>query len=149
MPSANPVRNPPSDLEATLVARALRLESFFPEFTGELCAKIFPRSGVSVYEPDEFVIEQGESGRDLFVLLDGSVSVTISMGSAGAEVATLGAEALIGEVALLRDGLRTASARAIIPTRAFRLMFEDMGYILKNNPELAAHLQGLAQQRTS
>lgn len=149
MPSANPARGAPSDAEAAVVARVLRLETFFPEFTGELCGKIFPRSGVCAYAADEFVIEQGESGRDLFVLLDGSVSVTISMGSAGAEVATLGAEALLGEVALLRDGLRTASARAIIPTRAFRLMFEDMGYILQNNPELAAHLQGLAAQRTA
>ena len=149
MPSANPARNPPSDAEAEVVARALRLETFFPEFTGELCAKIFPRSGVCAYAADEVVIEQGESGRDLFVLLDGAVSVTISMGSAGAEVATLGEAALLGEVALLRDGLRTASARAIVPTRAFRLMFEDMGYILQNNPELAAHLQGLAKARTS
>lgn len=149
MSSANPARTPPSNFEAVLVARALRLESFFPEFTGELCAKIFPRSGVGVYAASEFVIEQGESGRDLFVLLEGSVSVTISMGSAGAEVATLGAEALLGEVALLRDGLRTASAMALVPTRAFRLMFEDIGYILQNNPELAAHLQGLAQQRAS
>lgn len=131
-----------------MIARVLRLAGFFPEFTGELCAKIFPRSGVCGYAPDEYVIEQGETGRDLFVLLDGSVSVTISMGSAGAEVATLGAEALIGEVALLRDGFRTASARAVAPTRAFRLMFEDMGYILQNNPELASHLQGLAKQRS-
>ena len=149
MPSANPVRNPPSASEAAVVARVLRLDSFFPEFTGEQCSKIFPRSGVGAYSADEFVIEQGERGRDLFVLLDGFVSVTISMGSAGAEVATLGAEALLGEVALLRDGLRTASARAIVPTRAFRLMFEDMGYILQNNPELAAHLQGLARERAS
>lgn len=149
MPSANPARAVPNDPEAAVVARALRLETFFPEFTGELCAKIFPRSGVCDYAPEEFVIEQGESGRDLFVILAGSVSVTISMGSAGAEVATLGEEALLGEVALLRDGLRTASARAIIPTRAFRLMFEDMGYVLQNNPDLAEHLQGLARQRTS
>jgi len=148
MPSANPARNPPSDAEALMVARALRLQDFFPEFTGEQCAKIFPRSGVCDYAIDEFVIEQGETGRDLFVILDGVLSVTVSMGSAGAEVATLGAEALIGEVALLRDGYRTASARAVEPTRAFRLMFEDMGYILQNNPELAAHLQGLAQQRS-
>ncbi|MBI2787804.1 MAG: cyclic nucleotide-binding domain-containing protein [Elusimicrobia bacterium] len=149
MASANPARAVPSDPEAAVVARVLRLETFFPEFTGELCAKIFPRSGVCAYAPDEFVIEQGESGRDLFVLLAGSVSVTISMGSAGAEVATLGEEALLGEVALLRDGTRTASARAIVPTRAFRLMFEDMGYILQNNPDLAAHLQGLAKERTA
>ncbi len=149
MPSANPARNAPSDSEAAVVARVLRLDSFFPEFTGDQCAKIFPRSGVGVYEPNELVIEQGESGRDLFVLLDGSVSVTLSMGSAGAEVARLGPEALLGEMALLRDGFRTASAMALVPTRAFRLMFEDMGYILQNNPELAAHLQGLAKQRDS
>ena len=149
MPSASPARNPPNDSEASVVSRALRLEGFFPEFSGELCSKIFPRSGVAVYAAGEFLIEQGESGRDLFVLLEGSVSVTLSMGSAGAEVATRGPEALLGEVALLRDGLRTASATASVPTRAFRLMFEDMGYILQNNPELAAHLQGLAKQRTS
>jgi CRP-like cAMP-binding protein len=147
MASANPARAVPSDSDAAVVARVLRLEDFFPEFTGEQCSKIFPRSGVCSYAADEFVIEQGERGRDLFVLLEGSVSVTISMGSAGAEVATLGESALLGEIALLRDGTRSASARAIIPTRAFRLMFEDMGYILQNNPELAAHLQGLAKER--
>ena len=149
MASANPARSVPSDAEAAIIARALRLESFFPEFTGELCSKIFTRSGVGVYAANDLLIEQGESGRDLFVLLDGSVSVTLSMGSAGAEVAMLGESALLGEVALLRDGLRTASAMALVPTRAFRLMFEDMGYILDHNPDLAAHLQGLAKQRTS
>lgn len=147
MASANPACVAPSDPEAALVARVLRLVGFFPEFNGEQCAKIFPRSGVSAYASDELLIEQGETGRDLFVVIDGSVSVTVSMGSAAAEVATLGCEALIGEVALLRDGLRMATVRALMPTRAFRLMFEDMGYILQHNPELAAHLQGLAKER--
>ncbi len=149
MASASPARVAPNDAEAALVSRVLRLDDFFPEFTGEQCAKIFPRSGVGVYAADELLIEQGESGRDLFVLLDGSVSVTLSMGSAGAEVATLGIGALLGEMALLRDGLRTASVRALTPTKAFRFMFEDMGYVLQHNPELAAHLQGLARQRAS
>ncbi len=147
MASANPARVAPSDPEAALVARVLHLEGFFPEFSGEQCAKIFPRSGVSLYASEELLIEQGEAGRDLFVLIDGSVSVTVSMGSAAAEVATLGCEALIGEVGLLRDGFRMASARALVPTRAFRLMFEDVGYILQHNPDLAAHLQGLAKER--
>lgn len=149
MASADPVRTPPNDAEAALVARTLRLESFFPEFTGEHCAKLFPRSGVGAYAPGEYLIEQGESGRDLFVILAGTVSVTLNMGSAGAEVASLGVEGLLGEMALLRDGLRTASAVAAAPTRAFRLAYADMGYILEHNPELAAHLQGLARQRAS
>lgn len=149
MAAANPARCPATDAEALLVAEALVLESFFPEFTGEQCGKIFPRSGVGAYAPGDLLIEQGDSGRDLFVVLDGSVSVTQTMGSAGAEVAVLGASAVIGEVALLSDGLRMASATAIVPTRAFRLMFEDMGYILQNNPELAVHLRNLAKVRTS
>ena len=147
MASANPARVAPSDPEAALVARVLRLEGFFPEFSGVQCSKIFPRSGVCVYASDELLIEQGETGRDLYVIIEGSVSVSVSMGSAAAEVATLGCEALIGEVALLRDGFRMATARALMPTRAFRLMFEDMGYILQHNPELASHLQGLAKER--
>lgn len=149
MASADPGRTPPSDADAQAVSAALRLDSFFPEFTGEQCAKIFPRSGVALYESGSYLIEQGESGRDLFVLLDGSVSVMVSMGSAGAQVASLGAGALLGEMALLSDGQRTASAVASIPTRAFRLLYQDMGYILENNPELAAHLKGLAEKRSA
>ena len=149
MSSANPPRSVPSDADAAVVARALRLESFFPEFNGELCAKVFPRSGVALYDAGAMLIEQGETGRDLFVVLSGRVSITLSMGSASAELAALAAESLLGEVALLRDGTRTATAVATIPTRAFRLVFEDVGYVLQNNPELAAHLQGLAKQRTS
>lgn len=148
MASANPARVPATDAEALVVARALRLEDFFPEFTGEHCAKLFPRSGVCVYAPGEVLIVQGESGRDLFVVLEGGVAVSRSMGSASSEVANLGPETLLGEIALLRDGQRTASVSAVAPSRVFRLMHEDMGYILQHNPELAAHLQNLAKART-
>ena len=149
MASADPPRTTASDDDASIVARALRLEDFFPEFTGEQCGKLFPHSGVALYASGDFLIEQEESGRDLFILIEGSVTVTLSMGSAAAQVATLGPGALMGEIALLREGLRTASAIAALPTRAFRLVYEDMGYILKNNPVLAAHLQSLAKERQS
>ena len=147
MASADPSRSKPNDEEALIVMRALRLEDFFPEFTGEQCGKIFPRSGVAAYAPGDYVLEQDESGRDLFVIVDGSVTVTQSMGSAAAELGTLGPGAVLGEIALIREGLRTASAIASVPTRAFRLMYDDMGYVLENNPMLATHLQNLARER--
>ncbi|MBI3289206.1 MAG: cyclic nucleotide-binding domain-containing protein [Elusimicrobia bacterium] len=140
---------PATDAEAVLIARALRLDNFFPEFNGEVCGKLFPRSGVGLYEAGARLIEQGETGYDLFVIIEGAVSVTLSMGTAVAEVATLGPESVIGEIALLRDGTRTATATAISVSRAFRLAYEDMGYVLQNNPELSAHLKALAHQRTS
>lgn len=144
-----PRRLPVDDAAAQAVNTAFRLEGFFPEFNGELCAKVFPRSGVEEFALDERLVQQGETGRDLFLLLSGRVSVVQEMGSMAAEVATLEAGVVVGEVALLRDGIRTASVVAMTPTRAFRLTFEDVGYVLKNNPPLHAHLEELARVRTA
>lgn len=143
-----PPRLPVDDAAASAVCLAFKLEGFFPEFSAELCMKVFPRSGLNVFAEGERLLEQGEDGRDLLLLLAGRVAVVQSLGSAAAEVASLGPGALLGEVALLRDGTRTASAVAMEPTRAFRLAFEDVGYVLQHNAPLAVHLQELARERT-
>jgi len=52
-------------------------------------------------------------GRELFLILDGIVDVEVD----GEEVAELGPGALIGEMALLGEGKRTASVYATTPTR--------------------------------
>ncbi len=143
-----PPRLPVDDVAALAVYDCFKLDGFFPEFSGELCMKVFPRSGLNEFTEGERLLEQGEDGRDLFLLLGGRVAIIQSFGSAAAEVASLGPGSVVGEVALLRDGVRTASAVAMEPTRAFRLVYEDVGYVLKNNPALAAHLEALARQRT-
>lgn len=143
-----PPRLPVDDAAAAAVYRAFKLADFFPEFSGELCMKVFPRSGLNAFAEGERLLEQGEGGRDLFLLLSGRVAIVQSFGSAAAELASLGPGVVVGEVALLRDGVRTASAVAMEATSAFRLAFEDVGYILKNNPALAAHLEALARERT-
>jgi CRP/FNR family cyclic AMP-dependent transcriptional regulator len=143
-----PSRHPVDDAAAGAVFEAFRLGGFFPEFSGELCSKVFPRSAVEEYLADERLLEQGEGGRDLLLVLSGRVAVVQSLGSMAAELASLEAGAVLGEVALLRDGVRTATAVAMTATRAFRLAFEDVGYVLQHNPPLAAHLAELARLRT-
>jgi hypothetical protein len=61
----------------------------------------------------ETLVEQGESGRDLFVLLDGVFHVEID----GEVVAEVGSGAIVGERALLGDGRRTATLRAVRSSR--------------------------------
>src|SRR5690606_1219807 len=51
------------------------------------------------------VIDQGQTGREAFVLLDGSVTVKRN----GRKVTTLGPGAVIGEMSLLDHGPRTAT----------------------------------------
>jgi hypothetical protein len=64
-------------------------------------------------EAGEALVEQGQEGRDLFLILDGVVDVEVD----GEEVAELGPGTLIGEMALLEGGKRQASVYATTPVR--------------------------------
>jgi len=61
-----------------------------------------------VVEPGTTLVEQGEHGTDLYLLLDGVFGVEID----GDEVAEIGPGAVLGERALLEGGERTATLRA-------------------------------------
>jgi CRP-like cAMP-binding protein len=142
-----PVKLEVDDAVAGLVSKALKLEGFFPEFGAEHLRKLFPRSALYRYAPESSVMQQGEEGRDLFVVYGGGVRVQQSFGSAAASLAELGPGTLIGEIALLKDGARTATVVASVESQIFRLDFQDLQYLLKNNEQLGAHLRALATLR--
>ncbi|HSI98159.1 MAG TPA: cyclic nucleotide-binding domain-containing protein [Gaiellaceae bacterium] len=81
-------------------------------------------------EPDETLVEQGEPGGELYLLLDGVLVAEVD----GDEVAEIGPGAIVGEGALLEGGKRTAtlSARtrcrvAVIPAELIdRQELEDL-----------------------
>lgn len=54
------------------------------------------------------LVDQGQTGREAFLILDGTVTVKRN----GRKVATLGPGALVGELSLLDHGPRTATATA-------------------------------------
>jgi hypothetical protein len=55
------------------------------------------------------LVEQGDKGSDMYVLLDGVLAVEVN----GEAVAQVGPGAVLGERALLEGGLRTATLRAL------------------------------------
>ncbi len=59
-------------------------------------------------DADEILVEQGAAGDELYLLLDGVLSVEVD----GDEVAEIGPGAILGELALLEGGRRTATLRA-------------------------------------
>src|SRR5581483_2465771 len=59
-------------------------------------------------EADETLVEQGEPGDELYLLLDGVLTAEID----GEEVAEIGPGAILGERAVLEGGRRTATLRA-------------------------------------
>jgi hypothetical protein len=63
--------------------------------------------------PGEVLVEQGEPGDELFLLFDGVLSVERD----GQPVVEVGPGAILGEMALLEGGRRTATLRAVTPCR--------------------------------
>ena len=144
---SQPVPLDTDEAVAELLNRALKLESFFPEFTAEHARKLFPRSGLYAYDRDGVLVRQGEPGHDLFIVFSGRVGVYRVEGNKTVSVATLEPGAVIGEIALLREVPRTATVTAIEASRVYRLSYLDMRYILDHNEELSAHLKALAAKR--
>ena len=64
--------------------------------------------GRRVVEPEATLVEQGDEGDDLFLLLDGVLSVEVD----GDPVAEIGPGAILGEGAVLSGGTRQATLRA-------------------------------------
>jgi Cyclic nucleotide-binding domain len=63
--------------------------------------------------PEETLVEQGEPGNELYLLFDGVLMVERD----GRPVVEVGPGAILGEMALLEGGRRTATLRAVTPCR--------------------------------
>ncbi|MDQ3980263.1 MAG: cyclic nucleotide-binding domain-containing protein [Actinomycetota bacterium] len=59
------------------------------------------------------LVEQGQPGQELYLLLDGVLGVEVD----GNQVVEVGPGAILGERAILEGGLRTATLRAVTPCR--------------------------------
>lgn len=68
------------------------------------------------------LVEQGEPGAELYLLLDGVLAVEVD----GRVLAEVGPGAVVGERALLEGGLRTATLRAATPCRVAMADADDI-----------------------
>src|SRR6185369_8714544 len=82
------------------------------------------------------VVRVGEPGGDLFVLLEGRVTVE----RGGLPIATVSAGGHFGEMGLMDAGPRSASVRATEPLRAMVIHREAMVALMQREPNLAVKL---------
>jgi CRP/FNR family cyclic AMP-dependent transcriptional regulator len=92
---------------------------------GKLLVKFFEKE----YGPGETIFNEGDLGKALFIILAGRVSICRALNDGEELLATLGAGGYFGELALIDDQPRFASARATEPSRLlilYRTDFEDL-----------------------
>jgi serine/threonine protein phosphatase PrpC len=88
------------------------------------------------YPTGQTIVREGEPGGDLYVVLDGQVSIE----QHGLPIATVGAGGHFGEMGLVDAGPRSASVRALTPIRAMVISREDMMGLMQRDPNLAVKL---------
>ena len=93
------------------------------------------------YEENEYLFEINHPGAALFIVMKGEVAIETTHDAATAvTLATIRAGEFLGELALLDNSPRSASARAVKPTKAFALFREDLNRLAKIEPEIACEI---------
>ena len=82
--------------------------AFFEGFSNEDLARVASLSGELKVGSGAMVIDQGDTGVDCYVIMEGTASVRVR----DEEVATLGSGDMVGEMALIDHRPRTASVVA-------------------------------------
>ena len=106
------------------------------------------------YEADQVLFRQGDVGDAAYIIVDGSAKVLVETGEGEIEVATLGRNDCVGEIASLCDVPRTATVRASSQTVTlritkdlfFRLVTEFPQMSVEIMRELASRLEQTTQQ---
>jgi len=125
--------------------KKLQKAEIFSGLSKEQIEAVIAISEVKDYAADDTVFEEGDEGKEIFVLVDGKVVIEIQMKlkTEKALVHTVAPDQVFGEFALMDGQPRSASAVAvkdssllIIPIPAFNTLMKkqsDIGFIVMHN----------------
>jgi len=99
------------------------------------------------FDSQELVFKWGDPGESAYVIEDGCVEVLTGAGPAPVRIAMLTAGAMFGEVALLDRQPRTASVRALTPTRLIRIDRSHVEEMLQRSDPVIQYLMRLLLAR--
>jgi CRP-like cAMP-binding protein len=119
---------------------AIPLFGGLPE--GELDA-VARRASECEFAPGDALTSEGDFGHAVFAIEAGSADVSLN----GARVGEVGPGDVVGEVAVLASGRRTASVVATSPVRALAWFKRDVWALEQDAPEAARRLRDELDQR--
>ena len=105
----------------------LRDIGLFGGLSDEMLEHLATSLEVMTLEPGATVFKEGDSGREMFVLLDGEIEVLKhSKSSRETRVALLGPSDWFGEMSILDVMPRSATVRTLSPARVLRITAHDL-----------------------
>jgi ABC-type multidrug transport system fused ATPase/permease subunit/CRP-like cAMP-binding protein len=132
--------------------RQLALSDVFGSMNEEQLAFLARAARVVDCNAGQILFRRGDSGSELYLVLEGSVSFSTDQGDDDAAagksvVATYGPGRVFGELALFGHGLRTLTGRAVTPTRLMSLEREDLIRLMTADHHIAIGLLNAIARR--
>ena len=118
----------------------LKTVPFFDELSNRQLKSVSDIMFERKYDANESIFEEGQPGAALFLILDGKVAVEIFRETSTTRLAVLEKGAFFGEMALLDDTPRSATARALERTRTLALYRNDLNGLVYQHPRTACRI---------
>jgi CRP-like cAMP-binding protein len=112
----------------------------FAELSEEELHALIEQSATESYTAGERIINAGDVGHCMYVILSGSVRVSVKRGNGEVELARLTGGDFFGEVALVDDGPRSATVTAIEDCELLCITRTTLGVLAGLQPAAAIHL---------
>jgi CRP/FNR family cyclic AMP-dependent transcriptional regulator len=89
------------------------------------------------FKAGETILSQDDDGDTAFLIVSGSVEVTIGTGKGARTVGILKTGEVFGEMSLIEPGPRTATVKALTDTECVVTSYEQFATSMRDNPEAA------------
>jgi len=136
------------DEAARQAEREREASRFLAAFPQGALEKLLSSTAVRTFAPAEVIVREGEPGRSLFLIENGTVEVhTTDPAGRLVVLAELGPGDFFGEVAVLTGRPRTATILAREPVTVIEITREDLEAVVRDYPEVKRVLERFYQQR--
>jgi thioredoxin-dependent peroxiredoxin len=91
------------------------------------------------FKDGDTILSEGEEGNTAFLIVSGSVEVSVHHGSTAKILATLNAGEVFGEMGLIEPGPRSATVRAVADTECLAISYDEFIASVQDDPQQVVH----------
>jgi CRP/FNR family transcriptional regulator, cyclic AMP receptor protein len=103
---------------------------------------------INEYDVADVIFEEGSTGRELYVVLEGKIDIVKDTGAIRTTIVTLGKGEFFGEMAVIDGSSRSATAIAAAPkTRVMRINHARFVYLVSQQPAFALMIMDALSKR--
>jgi CRP/FNR family cyclic AMP-dependent transcriptional regulator len=103
---------------------------------------------INEFAVGDVVFEEGSTGRELFVVLDGRIDIVKKNGASNTVIVTLSKGEFFGEMAVIDGSARSATAVSAAPnTRVMRINHARFVYLVSQQPAFALMVMDALSKR--